>query len=178
MKKRTLILTLAGVLAGAYAITQVYTPANDTGTTTTESNQPCAYNWAYESLPDLSADFETQVRALDPSASAQAKAYGEDCTAADGTSTFGAMETDFYVQVRAADLTDFESFGNWIARVAGIIDALPPEKISGPQLGFVEFSFTKTESDFLVVRIPLRDYHERANGLTGAELFNLFYQAP
>ena len=76
------------------------------------------------------------------------------------------------------DLSDFKSFGNWIAQVVKIIDALPAEKIVGPQIGFVEFKFSKSESDFLIVRVPLRDFSEKTAGLSGAELFNVFYEAP
>ncbi len=178
MKKRALILTFASVLAGGYAVAQAILPTDTIDTTNTDSNKPCYYNWADQELPELSAEFEARVQALDANATARANAYGENCTAEDGTFTFGAMETDFYVQLPSDDVLDFESFGNWMARVMEVVDALPAEKIAGPQAGFVEFRFTQNESDFLIVRVPLREYRDTARELSGAELFNRFYKTP
>lgn len=178
IKKSVLFVTLAALAAGSYAVVQMVSPESDVVTPKAESYKPCYYTWAYHALPDLSAEFESQVQALDESATAYANAYGEDCTAEDGTSTFGAMETDFYVQLPVSDLADFELFGDWMASVMEVVNSLSPEKIAGPQPGFVEFKFSKNENDFLIVRVPLRDFRERASHLSGAELFNFFYKAP
>ncbi|MDO8752731.1 MAG: hypothetical protein Q7J80_02465 [Anaerolineales bacterium] len=178
MKKRTLFLTITALLAGSYTVAQVASRSNETTTPVAEPNKPCYYNWAYQDLPELSVAFESSVQAEDSNATAHATAYGEDCIAADGTSIFGALETDFYVQLPVQDLSDFESFGNWIAQVMKIIEGLPADMMEGPQDGFVEFRFEKNENDSLFVRVPIGEYREKAIGLSGVELFEIFYRAP
>ncbi len=85
------------------------------------------------------------------------------------------METDFYVSLPAADLTDEEAFGNWIGQVMPVILALPPEEIAGPMPGFVEFWFTKSDTEQIIVRVPIQQYKEIGSGKTGVELFRWFH---
>ncbi|MFZ5855474.1 MAG: hypothetical protein ACOYZ6_01460 [Chloroflexota bacterium] len=177
-RKRTIgILTvLTAAAASVFALTQGKlsaeqpAPPTITPTETVMANQPCAYTWAYKDLPEISAEFEASVKAALPEANAHALAFGEDCVAADGSSTFLAMETDFYVILSVTDLDDYELLGNFIEQVLPIVDGFAPPHVPGPKEGFVEFTFRNGENQ-RVLRVPLslgRELRER--GLHGAEL--------
>lgn len=145
--------------------------------TITPAYEGCAYMWAYHDAPELTLKIDSGVRAMDTSAKANAKFYGEDCVYADGHSTFGAMETDFYIYFPVDDLTNEEAFGNWMAKVLPLIAQIPREEIQG-NYGFVEFWFEKTDLDKMVVRVPIQQYNDEAQGKTGADLFRMFNVAP
>jgi hypothetical protein len=138
---------------------------------------PCAYVWAHHDALKLSQKIDTAVHTINPDASARAGLFGEDCVYADGRSTFGVMETDFYVHLPADDLTNEEAFGDWMAQVLPIIVQIPREEIQG-KYGFVEFWFEKNDADHLIVRVLLQKYIDEAQGKTGAELFRMFNVAP
>lgn len=138
----------------------------------------CAFSWANSPLDELSAVLESEVKSLNLTASARASAFGEDCIYSDGHKVFHAIETDFYIDLPVTDLTDFESFGNWISQTMSFINMLSPDMIEGPQSGFVEYSFTKNENEHLIVRVPIQGYADAANGKTGESLFLTFYKAP
>ena len=168
------ILTAAA--ASLFALGQGTLTANTSATPTepptasVAANQPCAYTWAYKDLPEISAEFEAAVQAVHPEASARAMAFGEDCVAADGSSTFGAMETDFYVILSVADLTDDEILGNFIERILPIMDNFATLRVPGPKEGFVEFTFRNGENQ-RVLRVPIPLGRQlREQGLRGAEL--------
>ena len=138
----------------------------------------CGYQWAYEDLPELSKQLQEEIMTLNLEATAWATAFGEDCVYADGHADFSAMETDFYVQLPVTDLEDFESFGNWMTQVMQVVEGLPRDLLAGPQAGFVEFKFTKGDTEFLFVRVPIQQFRETASGKTGEELFRMFYAEP
>ena len=137
----------------------------------------CAFVWAYHDAPELIEKLDTAVKALNPAASGRVQLFGEDCVYADGHSTFGAMETDFYVRSPVENLTNEESFGNWMAQVMPIVTQIPREEIKG-NYGFVEFSFEKSKAEYVIVRMPIQKYMDEAQGKTGAELFRMFSIAP
>jgi hypothetical protein len=139
------------------------------------AEQPCGYQWAYEDMPELTAEFDSAVKALNSSASGRAQAFGENCVRADGTSTFGAMETDFYVSLPVDDLGNEEEFGNWISQVMEVVTQIPREKLEGPNYGFVEFTLEKSESERIIFRASIQKYLDEAQGKSGAELFRMFY---
>ncbi|MBI5354130.1 MAG: hypothetical protein HZB50_15920 [Chloroflexi bacterium] len=175
----------AGVLAESLFNTpsQVTPPVTDTPTATatatavTSSYEPCGYMWAYHNADELSAMMDEEIRTLDPSASGNASFYGEDCVYADGHSTFSAMETDFYVHIPVTDLTDEESMGNWLSQVLQIVLQFPREMIQG-NYGFVEFWFEKSDTEHVIVRVPIQQYMDGTHGITGAALFRMFYVKP
>jgi hypothetical protein len=141
------------------------------------SSTDCSYQWAYQDLPELTALFEPAVKRFIPDSTSHVTAYGENCVNADGQIVrFLPMETDFYVLVPVNSLDDHETFGNWIAQVMNTVNQLPPDLISGPNPGFVEFRFEKTMTESIGFRVSIREYNESANGLTGEELFQLFYK--
>ncbi|MBE0672052.1 MAG: hypothetical protein IH588_15835 [Anaerolineales bacterium] len=144
--------------------------ADDTGN--------CGYMWAYHDDPELTAKVDEAVHRLNPAASARAQQFGEDCVYADGRSTFSAMETDFYVQLPVEDLADNDLFGNWIAQVMTMVTQIPREELQGSNYGFVEFSFEKSDTEYLIVRVPIQKYLEDRQGKTGNELLQLFIETP
>ena len=133
--------------------------------------------WAYHDDPELTAKVDEVIRQLNPAASANAQQFGEDCVYTDGHSTFGAMETDFYVHLPAEDLSAEENFGNWVKQAMDIITALPDDSIQGKK-GFVEFSFIKTDTDRIIFRVDIADYLNNASNMTGIDLFRKYYLPP
>jgi len=143
------------------------------------SGSDCAFSWAYQDLPELSATFDSAVTAIIPNSTSHASAFGENCMGAGGeVIRFGAMETDFYVIVTVTNLNDDETFGNWIFEVMQTVSGLPPDMLMGPNPGFVEFTLEKSTSERIVFRVPIRQFNESANGMTGEELFRTFYPEP
>lgn len=150
---------------------------SDTPVADTPSYEGCAYVWAYHDAPDITAKVDAAIRALNSDASGHASLFGEDCVYADGHSTFGAMETDFYVYLPVKDLKNNEAFGNWMAQVLPLIVQIPREEIQG-NYGFVEFWFKKSETEHVIARVPVQDYLDKAQGITGAELFRRYLPTP
>ena len=135
----------------------------------------CAFSWAQQPLEELTAIFETSIKELNPEASARVTAFGEDCNYPDGRKVFLAMETDFYIDLSVTDLTSFETFGDWIAQTIPVAISMPPDMTEGPHAGFVEYRFMKNDGEQLIVRVPIQEYNNSAQGKTGEELFQLFY---
>ena len=167
------------------SIPQTVIAANPPSLTTTVtpdasfSATECGYQWAYQDLPELTAQFDQSMRNLIPNSNSRATVFGENCIGNDGQVVrFLAMETDFYVTASVETLDDYETLGNWIAQVMQVISRFPPGLIAGPKPGFVEFRFEKSVSESLAVRIPTQQYNETANGKTGEELLRMFYTTP
>jgi hypothetical protein len=158
MKKRTIgiLAILAAAGASVFALAQgTLTPETAPAIPDTPSpiaaapSQPCAYTWAYENLPDVTAELQA---------------------AQDGSATFSAMETDFYLRIPVADLNDDETLGSFVEQVLSITDRFASPRIPGPKEGFVEFTFlNETEQRIVRVQIPLGK-QMRGQGLHGAEL--------
>ena len=143
------------------------------------SQQDCGYQWAYNDLPELTEQFDQTVKTLNPNSTSHATAFGENCIAPDGQVVkFLAMETDFYIILPVTDLSNYESFGNWVAQVMQVVNSYPPDMLAGVNPGFVEFRFEKGISENIGVRVLIRQYNETANGKTGEELFRMFYTEP
>ena len=180
MQKRTIgiltFITAAG--AGIFAIAQgALTPDSPPPVTETPiptvvaAYQPCAYMWAYEDLPEISAELQTAIQSILPEASARATAFGENCVAQDGSATFGAMQTDFYLHILVTDLNDDATLGSLIERLLPIIDQFPRQRLRGPNDGFVEFTFFLLGDAQRVLRVPIPLGKQlREQGLHGAEL--------
>lgn len=153
--------------------------AIDTVTAVTPSITECGYQWAYEDLPALTAQFDQAIKNLISNSASRATAFGENCVAPDGQVVrFLAMETDFHVTVVVQTLNDYDTLGNWIAQVMQVVIGFPPELIVGPKPGFVEFRFKKSSTESIGFRIPIQQYIETADGKSGEELFRMFYAEP
>lgn len=150
--------------------TETIAAASETPTVTAEY-KPCYFVWATQELPEIQQEFQSAVQGLFPEAEARANAYGENCVAEDGSFTFGAMETDFYISVPVKDTSDDAALGEIVERVVRLVfERFPRPKVPGPMDGFVEFSFA-AESGNRVIRVKLalaRELLEK--GLRGAEL--------
>ena len=142
--------------------------------TDTPAYEGCAYTWAYHDAPELTKKFNDAIQVIHPEAHANANFFGEDCVYADGHSTFGAMETDFYVRIPVEDFSAEEDFGNLIKQVLEIVIALPDNEIQGSK-GFVEFSFIRGEVEQITLRVAISDYLNNASTAAGTELFQRFY---
>jgi hypothetical protein len=187
MKRRNWIIGIVlTATAGYFALQNGIAPTTDSvtqtpGITDTAATAPvdevCAYVWAYHDAPELTQKMDEAVKALNPNARARVSLYGEDCVYADGHSTFGAMETDFYVNLSVDDLTNEEAFGNWMAQVLPIVAEIPREEIQG-NYGFVEFWFEKNDAEHVIVRAPIQEYLDNGQGKTGAELLQMFAIQP
>ena len=147
-------------------------------TTSVNSYGGCGYQWAYQDDPELTLKVDEAIRQLDPTASARAQQFGENCVYEDGHYTFSALETDFYVHRPIEDLTDNEAFGNWMAQVMPIIIKIPREEIIGNSYGFVEFWFNKGETEHFIVRVPIQKYLDNAQEKTGNEFLQFFIEVP
>jgi hypothetical protein len=139
----------------------------------------CGYQWAYNDLPELTAQFDQSVKNIIPNSKSHATAFGENCIGNDGQVVqFLTMQTDFYVLVTVESLDEYETFGNWIAGVMQVVEVFPDDVIPGPMPGFVAFQFEKSTTETFGIRIPIQQYRETGQGKTGQELFNLFYTKP
>ena len=151
----------------------------DTATEVPPSVNECGYQWAYEDLPELTAQFDQAVKNFIPNSTSHVTAFGENCIAADGQVVrFIAMETDFYVIATVETLDDYETFGIGLAQVMQRVKELPPDMIVGPKPGFVEFRFEKNTTESIGFRVPIQQYNETADGKTGEELLRMFYTTP
>jgi hypothetical protein len=182
-----LLALLVSAVAGAVVLQNRAAQANPPATVTptvalTQTATPtlayegCGFMWAYHDDPAMSAKMDTAVKALDPTASASATLFGEDCIYADGHSTFGVMSTDFHVRSFFDAFNNEEAFGNWMKQVMDVILQIPREEIQGQMDGSVEFLSIKGEVATFVVRVPIQRYKDEAQGLSGAQLFNFFSQ--
>ncbi|GAB4540728.1 MAG: hypothetical protein Fur002_07910 [Anaerolineales bacterium] len=177
MKTKHWIISLAlAAAAGGVLLQSGKNPepaAVETAASETLTAEPCAYQWAQHDAPDLSQTFGDLAKNFNPQAEARVSLYGEDCVYADGRSTFGAMETDFYLRIQVEDLANQEALGDWLAQGMEAALKIPREQIQG-SYGFVEFWFTKSESEQIIVRVPVQRYLDEVRGKTGAELYRLF----
>ncbi len=149
------------------------TPATVTLTTTSTLPSPyggCGYQWAYQDLPELSNEFQQAIQSLQPEATANAYAFGEDCVYADGTKSFTAMETDFNITLQVNDLTNETELGEWIVKVMQVVENISKEKIVGPQPGRVSIAF-QAGNEQKYVNFYIDQYQALASGLSNAEVY-------
>src|SRR5688572_29573153 len=109
--------------------------------TVASSGGQCAYQWAYEDLPELSSDFQLSIQQLQADAQASAFVFGENCVRADGSADFIAMETDFNATLQVIDLSNEDDLGEWIVKVMQVIQNIPSDQIVGPRPGRVSINF-------------------------------------
>jgi hypothetical protein len=143
-------------------------------TTAAPSNpQDCAYQWAYQDIPELSNDFLASIRELQPEAQANAFIFGENCIRADGSSTFLPMETDFNITLQVNDLSNDADLGEWIVKVMEIIEAIPSARIVGPRPGRVSIIF-QSSGEQKGINFYIDQYRSLPSGLGSAEIYQTF----
>jgi hypothetical protein len=172
---RKIILLLLPILLFACTLSgRVPSPDPVTAAPVTESPyQPCAFNWATQALPELSAKVQAAMDAADlEDVTASAEAFGETCSTgqANETPSFGAMETDFRVYVRVTKLTDLDDLGNTLEKILTVLDQFPPGTTPGPQAGYVGVTFATAEEDLNLWFHAADGKAARDQGLHGAAL--------
>lgn len=153
---------------------------------TNACTSPVTMVWNSHKLEDLSAQFQA---ALDEAglegAEGAAEVFGEDWyeSASGGagnqeTCYFSAMQTDFYVTLRAASLADREALGRSLAKILDALGRFPPEETPGPQPGFLDVTLVAgDEHQALRVLVP-EARQARARGLSGAALMEALDASP
>ena len=145
-------------------------PPTEQAETLTSLDPNCGYQWAYEDLPELSADFSQAIQELQPGAQASAFAFGEDCVYADGSKKFLAMETDFNITLQVTDLANEDALGEWIVKVMQIILNIPKEKIVGPRPGRVSIIFQSGDRNE-GINFYIDQYQSLPTRLSNAEIY-------
>jgi len=107
--------------------------------------QPCGYQWAYQSLPEVDSQFRQALDAVGMDAvKVRAEAFGENCVNADGSvQRFVPMQTDLYLQAGLADLSP-ETIGNQVEQIIAVLQQIPIETLPGPgsASAYLSFEFT------------------------------------
>jgi hypothetical protein len=169
-------VSTTAVLPPAKLIATVSTPHIDQGPDgavtepTSSYPQGCGYQWAYQDMPELSADFLQSMQALQPKAQVRVYGFGEDCIHEDGTATFIPMETDFEITFPVDDLTDTTVLGEWIVKIMDVIDNIPTDQIVGPRPGRVGIMF-ESNGQRQGVSFYIDQYRALPAGLSNAEIY-------
>jgi hypothetical protein len=145
-------------------------PSTETLTPVPSSAGGCWYQWAYEDTPELSAEFQKSIQALQPEAQASAFAFGEDCVYADGNRIFHAMETDFNITLKVTDPASEAELGEWIIKIMDVILNIPKDRIVGPRPGRVSILLQAGEQN-QGVSFYIDQYQALPSGLSYAEIY-------
>jgi hypothetical protein len=134
----------------------------------------CAYTWATQPLPALTADVQSAINAAGlTGVKAVAEAYGENCIDPQTNQTrgFATMETDFHITAKVTDLTNTGNLGELLEKILSVLDAFPVGRIPGPEPGIINISFQtgKAESNLSFTTVAWKS--ARQLGLHGAALF-------
>lgn len=191
MKKKSalagfLLLILLLALAGCQVINGFISPATLTPTpiptptatatpTPRPTEEPCAFVWANQDVPALSAQLSEHFTRLKlPFKSVRASAFGENCITSSGVNRgFGAMYTDLYVNLTLADLNDRPAAGALLEQVVAALNTFPGEaEVMGNGWGYLGINFSDGRSDFNFWR-PLPEVQAALDkGLKGAALMD------
>lgn len=142
-------------------------------TDTPTPQQPCAFQWANQPLPELSARLQELFDAAGlAEVTVHAAAFGENCVLPDGqVERFLPMNTDLYLEIPVEDLNDAERLGEQLKPVIETAADIPADWLPGNgQIGYLGPSFLAGEG---VQRLWFPFTHAQkvlADGLTGAEL--------
>uniref|UniRef100_A0A7C4KLP4 Uncharacterized protein n=1 Tax=Anaerolinea thermolimosa TaxID=229919 RepID=A0A7C4KLP4_9CHLR len=143
--------------------------------TLTPTPFPCAYAWAEQSLPDLTAEVQSALAAAGLNrVEALAVAYGENCvdTLNNQVVSFSVIETDFYFTAVVEDTGNREALGNLAYQLLSIVEQFPPGKAPGPNPGLFTVLF-QDEKQNVQVRAKLVDAQAaKTRGLRGSALLD------
>jgi hypothetical protein len=166
-----LTLMLRACTSNPPSAVTISTHPSPTITPTTPTYGGCGYQWAYQALPDLSAEFQRAIQKLQSEATATAFAFGEDCVHTDGSSkTFLAMETDFNITLQVTELADEGALGDWIVKVMQITLNVPKEKIVGPRPGRVSIIFQSGDQN-QGINFYIDQYQSLPTRLSNVEIY-------
>lgn len=178
--KRILLLLILIVLAAAAALyftgnlpwlEEVVNPQ----TQMSMGDDPrCAYVWATQPLPDVTAELQKKLIKLELKASeVNAAAYGENCVLADGSvDGFIIMQTDLYFKVPVVDFEDHDLLGGITRDIILFVDDIPPDTLPGPQSGYIQVNFVSATGEMQSLWFRLSEGKAALDdGLQGAELY-------
>ena len=137
------------------------------------TSQNCIFAWATQPLPDLTAKVQAAINAAGlTGVSASAEAYGENCndSQTNKLNRFSTLETDFFITVKVANLTDTDNMGNLLDKILVVLDTFPAGKIPGPQPGSIAVSFRVGSEELNLMFTVPAGKTARSLGLHGAAL--------
>ncbi|HBA92713.1 MAG TPA: hypothetical protein DCZ08_13545, partial [Anaerolineaceae bacterium] len=102
---------------------------------TTIDDTQCAYVWATQPLPDISAKLQQRLEKQEVlAAEVNAAAYGENCVLADGSvARFLARQTDLYFKVPVTDIEDKQTLGELTEGIINFVQDIPADTLVGTQ---------------------------------------------
>ena len=168
---RRIIATLLSVILLAACTVPRSIPATQTDP---GNSHTCAFVWATQPLPDLTAKVQSAIDAAGlPDIQATAQAYGENCldSQTNQPAGFATLETDFHIIAQVADLTDLDNLGELLEKTLVVLDAFPVGKIPGPQPGYINISFQSGKDEANLSFSASEGKTARRLGLHGAALF-------
>jgi hypothetical protein len=175
-----LLICLAGCNLPRRAITILPTATSTatptpTSTPTSEppSSQDCYFNWATQSLPELSAEVQAAMeKAGLKGVTAVAEAYGENCYDSQTNKVvyFATLETDFLIDMDVPSLRDAEALGQSLDEILIVLDQFPADSTPGPQSGYVGVVFKAGTEAMRLWFLQEKGIAAREQGLHGAAL--------
>lgn len=133
----------------------------------------CAFMWANDQLPELSADLNQALQTALPDSEGYAQAYGENCVTEGGQVVrFHAMETDFYITLKVEDLGDLQVLGELVEEVMDVLSGFPTEETPGPQPGYIGITFESPEDSIRLWDMRTNVEAALESGMRGEDLFN------
>lgn len=135
-----IILSFVGFIVPVRSTTESAQPIPEVITAvaivTVTPEPACAWNWATQTLPELTDEVQSALDEAGMSAEVTVTAFGENCLNPDGTvRNFATMQTEFDVAVEA--VTD-----STIQDALRVLALFPVDETPGPQAGYVTIRFT------------------------------------
>lgn len=177
-----LILAVLLVLAGLFFtgnLPQLEALIGPIQQKTLENDPNCAYVWATQPLPELTAELQKKLIKLDVRASeVNAAAFGENCVLADGTvDRFITRQTDLYFMVPVADFEDQDLLGSITEEIILFVRDIPQNTLPGPQEGYIQVNFISADGRMQSLWFQGSDglaYLDK--GLKGADLYKKLFK--
>jgi hypothetical protein len=171
MRKSIFILLLIGLLVGCGLSPAQRLPKEAPSTI---PYTQCAWNWASENLPELSARVEAGMQAAGlKDVNVRAEAYGENCiTGAGKVDHFAALQTDFHITAKIANLADTKDAGATLEKILIVLDTFPPGQLPGSQPGIINLFFQGDSAELYMTFSVTAGKNARTEGYHDAALFN------
>lgn len=169
---RKILILLLTILLAACNLPGSTAPITETPSAEAGYTQ-CAWTWATQSLPEVSAQVQSALEAAGlTGVTATAEAYGENCITAGGVvDHFATMETDFRITVELPPgQTSIDTLGNLLEQILVVLDSFPPGVVPGPNAGYIGVTFTGGGDELRLWFTVFDGESARALGLHGAAL--------
>lgn len=141
---------------------------------TQEPTQACGFQWAYQTLPEVSR----QIQQLFDKAGLsgvilRAEAFGENCLNTDqSVQRFLPMQTDLYLKILVSDLTP-ETLGAWFEKTLPILEQVSPDSLPGPMSAsaYITFEFSANGENLTLRLQRPQVFQPLEEGKQGLELY-------